>query len=181
MDERKGGAVFSPDRRYRYRLTRRVGGGEGAVMFLMLNPSRADETDDDPTIRRCAGFAKRWGYGTLYVVNLSPVVATKPADLSARLPEPKSVFLRNIDAVANTAAKSDLIVLAYGNNVSRFRRPPRWRHRDFDIVVHLWSMRRELHCLGRTAKGHPRHPGRLPYDTPLEEFTEEHLDDIHPL
>ena len=181
MEEGETGAIFSADRRYRYRLTRRIDGGKGTVMFVMLNPSKADESRDDPTIGRCTGFAKLWGYGLLYAVNLSPVVATRPTDLSASLPEPKSVFLRNFDAVENTAAMSDLIVLAYGNHVSRFRRPGRWRRRDSDIIVSLLSARRKLHCLGRTAKGHPRHPGRLPYDTLLEEFTEEHLDEIHPL
>ncbi len=76
-------ATLSADRIYRYTLTREVdmfGNGE-AAMFLMLNPSTADETEDDPTIRRCIGFARRWGYSTLHVANLFAFRATSPADL----------------------------------------------------------------------------------------------------
>ena len=58
-------AIFSPDRRYRYLLRRRVGESNRRALFIMLNPSAADERDDDPTIRRCIGFARDWGYGIL--------------------------------------------------------------------------------------------------------------------
>jgi hypothetical protein len=85
------GADISPDGRYRYRLWREwrgcasrdhwrwLGAKDGAghelgeplsVLFVMLNPSTADGTTDDPTIRRCVGFAKRWRYDRLEVVNL---------------------------------------------------------------------------------------------------------------
>ena len=63
------GATLSPCGRYRYRLTRRWGDG-GAVAFVMLNPSTADAEKDDPTIRRCIGFAREWRFGRLIVVNL---------------------------------------------------------------------------------------------------------------
>ena len=77
------GAVFSPCERYRYKLWRVWDPARplGCVMFLMLNPSTATDTEDDPTIRRCIGYARSWGYGGLYVGNLFAYRATDPADL----------------------------------------------------------------------------------------------------
>jgi hypothetical protein len=58
------GAMFTPTREHRYVLWRRWGEGP-AVNFIGLNPSTADEQEDDPTIRRCIGFARNWGYDAL--------------------------------------------------------------------------------------------------------------------
>ena len=82
------GAKFSADRKYRYLLTRQLGFGDGAVMFLMLNPSTADESHDDSTIRRCINFGKAWGYGWLYVCNLSPFRSPDPRHVVAYGTEP---------------------------------------------------------------------------------------------
>src|SRR5207237_5457574 len=67
---RLSGASFSRDRRYRYRLWRRWDAARPVVAFVMVNPSTADAGRDDPTIRRCIGFARSWGYGRLEVVDL---------------------------------------------------------------------------------------------------------------
>ena len=74
-------AKFSPDRKYRYLLTSRVGLADGAVTLVMLNPSTGDETRDNPTIRRCIDFANRWGFVWLHVVNLSPRRSPDPKEL----------------------------------------------------------------------------------------------------
>lgn len=67
-------AVISPDGVYRYRLDRelptQLETRSRTVCFVMLNPSTADADQDDPTIRRCLGFAETWGYDKLVVVNL---------------------------------------------------------------------------------------------------------------
>lgn len=73
-------AALSDDGRYRYELTRVWGAGPPAT-FVMLNPSTADAQVDDPTIRRCIGFARSWGCGGLVVVNLYALRATNPAEL----------------------------------------------------------------------------------------------------
>ncbi len=73
-------AHLSICRRYRYALLRRWGEGKNA-MFIGLNPSTADETADDPTIRRCVSFAKAWGFGGLCMANLFAYRATNPADM----------------------------------------------------------------------------------------------------
>ena len=74
-------AVISQDERHRYSLTRRWGDGPRVCCWIMLNPSTADATTDDPTIRRCIGFTHDWGYDALTVVNLYAWRATDPADL----------------------------------------------------------------------------------------------------
>ena len=109
-------AQFSPDRRYRYLLTRQVGFGDKRVLFVMLNPSTADEEKNDPTIRRCIGFANGWGYGWLDVTNLSPLRATDPKQLLAAGPEPWDVWNRNLYHIMAAAGSSDLVVAAYGNH-----------------------------------------------------------------
>jgi hypothetical protein len=76
------GATLSDCGRYRYRLWRRWADGP-TVLFVMLNPSTADADVDDPTIRRCIGFARSWGAGALEVVNLYAWRATQPAELKA--------------------------------------------------------------------------------------------------
>jgi len=73
------GAVFSPDRVYRYRLDRRWAAG-GRVVWVMLNPSDADETRTDPTATRCRNFSEDWGYGAMTIVNPFALVATDPAN-----------------------------------------------------------------------------------------------------
>ena len=75
-------AVISDCERYRYRLTRRWDDGPTCT-FIMLNPSTADARKDDPTIRRCIGFARREGCAALLVINCFAFRATKPADLFA--------------------------------------------------------------------------------------------------
>ncbi len=74
-------ADFSPDRKYRYVLRRKIGSSARRVVFIMLNPSIADEVRTDPTVRRCVGFARRWGFGALEVVNLFALVSTDPNGL----------------------------------------------------------------------------------------------------
>ena len=74
-------AVLSPDGRYRYRLERRWRPEGEPLVFLMLNPSTADADKDDPTVRKCCGFAARAGYPAIAIVNLFAIRATNPAEL----------------------------------------------------------------------------------------------------
>ena len=157
-------ARFSPDRRYRYLLTRQVGFGDrGTVTFIMLNPSTADETHNDPTIRRCIGFANSWSYGWLHVVNLSPLRATDPKELIDAGPEPEDVWEENILTVRETALASDLIIAAWGAHGAADGRAPKVIDalaRSSGFVGH-----EGIHCLGVTKTGQPRHPLYIKGDT----------------
>lgn len=71
-------AILSEDRKYRYVLSRIWDESKPMVMIIGLNPSTADETKNDPTIIRCIDFAKSWGYGGVYMLNLFAFRATLP-------------------------------------------------------------------------------------------------------
>ena len=79
----KSGAIFSSCRKYRYALWRNWDETKPCVMIIGLNPSTADENENDPTITRCINFAKSWGYGGVCVTNLFAYCATVPSDMKA--------------------------------------------------------------------------------------------------
>ena len=145
-------ALFSEDRRYRYFLQRRVGFGDSRVMFLMLNPSTAGEETDDPTIWRCAGFARTWGFGWLMVCNLSPLRATHPADLKAAGPEPEEVWKTNINVIHQAAALADLVVAAYGAGGL-------WEDRSHRVLEEVQQVGHLVHLPGGHQKGASPAPG----------------------
>jgi hypothetical protein len=141
-------AVFSPDGAYRYMLSR-IWGTEPPTVFVMLNPSTADAAADDPTIRRCLGFARRWGSGGLVVLNLFALRATDPRVMLAH---PQPVGERN-DAVfeAVTSMHAYRWVAAWGVNGTH-------QGRDARVRELLAGEGVRLRCLNRTRDGHPQHP-----------------------
>ncbi|MFI5400147.1 MAG: DUF1643 domain-containing protein [SAR324 cluster bacterium] len=141
-------ARFSRCGRYRYTLTRAWGAG-GTVAFVMLNPSTADGTRDDATIRRCIGLARGWGYGGIEVVNLFAWRATQPRDLRrAAAPEGPG----NRRALWAAIGRAEAVVLAWGNDGA-------WRDAGARLLRRLTRVcpDKELECLGWTRLGHPRH------------------------
>ena len=153
------GAVFSPDRLYRYMLTRQTGVGVGRIAMIGLNPSVADEQENDRTITRCMDFARRWGAGLLDVVNLSPLVATRREDLRAAGPEPREVAAENRGHVARAVQRSSLVVAAWGRDGAL-------EGRDERMVALLRTAGvRTIHCLAVNRDGSPRHPLYVPAET----------------
>lgn len=166
-------AQLSPSGTYRYTLTRTLAPRLGSdpariVVFVMLNPSTADHTLDDPTIRRCLGFADRQGCGELIVVNLSPFRATDPTELVG-LTEPARVLERNTvairSAVRAAAGSGGLVVAAWGAQVSGRLAGLAGRVDEFAAL--LRRLRVEAVCLGVTQSGDPRHPLYVRGDAPL--------------
>lgn len=144
-----------PPERYRYTLHREwLGAGRGRVCWVMLNPSTADDTHDDPTIRRCVRFSAAWGYDGLVVVNLFALRSTDPNVL---LMDTDPGGPENDDAIRRAAASASLVVAAWGAH--RAMRRGRRDQRMYDLIS------APLHCLGTTRDGHPRHPLRLRADT----------------
>jgi hypothetical protein len=139
-------ADFSPCRTYRYRLTRRWSDGP-TLNVIGLNPSTADETQDDPTIRRCIGFAKSWGYHGLVMTNLCAFRATDPKDLW-NAPEPAGPD--NDRWLKQEAEVAGLVLAAWGANIMTHDAGPRMLRYVLQGI--------EVHCLGKTRDGHPRHP-----------------------
>jgi hypothetical protein len=143
----RGGATFDATGTYRYYLWREWDASLPAVTFVMLNPSTADAERDDPTIRRCIGFARAWGYGRLEVANLFAYRAASPRELLAAA-EPigsdNEYWLRR-------AADTKAVVVAWGDH----GRGP--RAKAFQCLDAA-----SLRCLGLTARGEPRHPLYVP-------------------
>ncbi len=141
-------AVFSPDRRYRYVLRRPINAmlENGTCLFIGLNPSTADEEHDDPTIRRCKGFARAWGYSLLVVCNLFAYRATDPTDMKA---QDDPVGPDNDRVLIAEATSAHLVVLAWGNDGAFLGRSSR----VLDILGSLTTFH-----LGLTKAGEPKHP-----------------------
>lgn len=141
-------AVFSPCGKYRYVL-RRVWDRRGStVLFVALNPSIADEFKDDPTIRRCIGFARSWGFGKLIVANLFALRSTDPAALRNAV---DPIGPRNDWWLKSLSSRADLTIAAWGVH-------GRLGSRATEVL----PMLRSVHHLGQTHDGHPRHPLYVP-------------------
>lgn len=144
-------AVISECGNYRYSLTRIWDESKPKVMFIMLNPSTADANNDDPTIRRCVGFAKSWGFGGLYVCNLFAFRATTPKEL---LKVDNPFGDQNIWHTRKLSDEVEMIICAWGNypivkKILRYENAP-INLLDFCI--------NKLHSIDTTVKGIPKHP-----------------------
>jgi hypothetical protein len=126
-----------------------------ACVFIMLNPSTADGQDDDPTIRRCVGFAKSWYYERLVVLNLFAYRATHPKQLLALNDRDNPVGIHNSDAFERIMPDAGIIIAAWGahgNHLGQDETVLGWIDDKISLV----------HALGVTKEGHPRHPLYLP-------------------
>jgi hypothetical protein len=158
-------AVISDCGRYRYVLTRRVGSGARIATFILLNPSTADGTRDDPTIRRCIGFTRAWDCGQLVVLNLFALRSPSPAVLKRAEAPAGSENRKWFEQVLAGRPRRGLgpIVCGWGTH---------GEHRDQDRVVLGWldEFRVRPLAFGLTKDGHPRHPLYLPAATELIPF-----------
>ena len=147
------GATFDESQAYRYTLWRSWDPARARVGFVMLNPSTADHRQDDPTIRRCIDFARRWGYGSLLVVNLFAYRASSPSALR-RTADP--IGPRNEHYLRYARQRTADLVVAWGVHGALMGQHER-------ALSRLGSRRRRpLLCLGVTKGGFPRHPLYLP-------------------
>lgn len=147
-----GAAEFSECGRYRYRLERRVAMFDRIATFLMLNPSTATAEVDDPTIRRCIGFARAWTCGTLIVTNIFAYRATDPKEMKAVEDPVGPDNDAAIERAANDAARSGgLLICAWGVH-------GRHRQRDKAVMELLERVPIEPMALDETLDGSPRHP-----------------------
>jgi hypothetical protein len=154
------GAELSECGRYRYRLWRTWDPSLPRAVFVMLNPSTADASKDDPTIRKCIGFAKRWGCGSIEVVNLFPIRATDPRDIDTTS---RAAEVTNRQWMHGSLGDPRVLrVVAWG----AASRAPRYV-RDLLAAQSRWIAANfsGLQCLGPTKGGEPRHPLMLAYST----------------
>lgn len=164
-----GSAIFSECGLYRYELTRDLDGAlfglsehGSTCCFVMLNPSTADADMDDPTIRRCIGFAGRLGHTKLIVVNLFAYRATDPEHMKRAL---DPVGPQNDMAIVRAVERSRLVICAWGNHGG-------YRERD-RRVLDLIAGRRTPYVLGKSKCGRfPKHPLYLANQTTPSEWND---------
>lgn len=166
-------ARISDDGRYRYRLVRRWADGGSTCAWIMLNPSTADASIDDPTIRKCVSFAKRWGHSAIEVVNLFAFRATDPGDLPCV--HSIAVGPDNDERIGETLWNCHAIVCAWGTHgATPHADGNALRRRDLDVLQLIRAERDPLlvepMCLGTNKNGTPKHPLYVALATPLVAF-----------
>jgi hypothetical protein len=134
--------------RYRYLLWRTVEEqATGTVLFIMLNPSTANAKQDDPTLRRCIGYTRRWGFSKLEICNLFAFRTKEPRQLmTARSP----IGPVNDLYIQSAASRAQLIVAAWGSHGDYLGRG--------NVVLSLLQPKHTLHVLRLTRSAHPAHP-----------------------
>lgn len=155
------GAILSKDRTHRYSLWRKWDENKPCILFIGLNPSRADETYNDPTIRRCINFAKAWGYGGMYFLNLYSYRTPEVKALKSYLKSPEAyLHLETVCHLENTIKFCDKVVCCWGS----------W---DFislaeEMIDTLIKIENKIpYCFGINNNGSPKHPLYLKSDTQL--------------
>ncbi len=165
-------AIFSDDGKYRYALWRSPPGlwpstKQELLGWVMLNPSSAAE-DDDPTLRKCMGFARRAGYAGVVVVNLFAYKATDPKDLWKRRAD---IVGPDNDAMLHSALSGTRdVVFAWG--ATGGRSGMRLLDRSLEVTKIVLALRPRVatFTLGFTSEGYPRHPLYVPYGTNATPF-----------
>jgi hypothetical protein len=145
-------ALYSPDQRYRYALTRDWAAGSRAL-FVMLNPSTATEVQNDPTVERCERRARALGHGGFAVANIFAFRATDPRVMRA---EEDPVGPANDATILDLASRYDTILCAWGSHGAHLGR-------GHAVEALLRGTGKALHHLGLTQDGQPRHPLYIGY------------------
>ena len=156
INNEPSGAIFTDNRTHRLYLWRRWNKERPWVMFIGLNPSTADERLNDPTVRRCIGFAARWGYGGIFMCNVFTLVSTDPKKLNVQTP----IAMGASSAMKVIRGRCSKAVAGWGNLITQVRQGE-------ERIEQIKQKLSPLYCLGMTKQGHPRHPLYLPYSTEL--------------
>ncbi len=146
------GANFSQNKKHRYCLWRIWDESKPKVMFIGLNPSTANETSDDPTIRRIKGLAYKWGYGGFYMLNLFPYVTAYPKELETKLED--EAEWQNAIWIEKTKSECEKIIFAWG----AFDQA---KIRAHSLVATIPNP----YCLAINKNGSPKHPLYIKGDT----------------
>ena len=153
-------ALYSDCETYRYALTRIWARDVAPVLFVMLNPSTADESQNDPTVRRAIGYALERGFGSIEIVNAFALRSTDPKGLKRALETGVDpIGPRNDEAIRRAAARAETVVAAWGTHATLLERDR--------AVRRLLASHDRCVALGLTASGLPRHPLYLRSDAPF--------------
>ena len=157
-DDATSSALYSECETYRYALTREWDTNAAKVLFIMLNPSKATERQNDPTIERCERRARALGYGSFRAVNIFALRETDPKKMRQN---EAPAGPDNDSVVAESCLWADDIVAAWGAHGDHLAR-------GFEMRDVLKATGQTIKCLGLTKAGHPRHPLYIAYATQPE-------------
>lgn len=156
-DDAPSEAVYSDCERYRYTLTRTWDTNGPRVLFIMLNPSKATEVQNDPTVERCERRARTLGFGAFRVTNIFAWRDTDPKLMRAAAdpigPDNDAALT---DSVQTWVRKGDTTIAAWGTHGAHLGRGPQ-------VASLLRATAKPLHTLGLTKDGHPKHPLYISY------------------
>ena len=145
-------AKFCEAKKNRYFLKRKWNNSKGLLLYIMLNPSLADEKKDDPTIRRLINFTKKFDYGGFLVGNIFTIITPNPKEID----KSKGMSDKNFEEIIKLVNKVDQIVYAWGSSIEE----PQLLKK---IVL-------SPKCFGKNLNGTPKHPLYLPSQTKLINF-----------
>jgi len=145
-------AKFCEAKKNRYFLKREWDSSKGLLLYIMLNPSVADDTNDDPTIRRLINFTKRFNYGGFLVGNIFTKITPNPKEVD------KSIGMtnKNYKELLKLINKVDEVVYAWGNSI--------------DEPKELKNLVKGPKCFGKNFNGTPKHPLYLPSNSKFIKF-----------
>ena len=146
------GAEFSIDKKERYSLKREWDKSKNKILYIMLNPSFADDKDDDPTIRRLINFTKKFNSGGFLVGNIFTTITPNPKELD----KSKGMSDKNFEELIKLINKVDQIVYAWGSSI--------------EGPQLLKKLVLNPKCFGKNLNGTPKHPLYLPSQTKLINF-----------
>jgi len=156
-------AEISPDGKYRYDLRREWSDRKPTLYFIMLNPSTADATLEDPTLRKCIGFAHRMDYGSVRLANLFAFRATRPSAMlkaSDPIGPENDAKLRRF--IRDCISTKGTLVCAWGAHAPAYR--------EEAVKCLLREAEAKPQCFGRTKQGQPFHPLMLPWSAGLQSY-----------
>ena len=145
-------AEFSIDKKERYSLNREWDKSKNKILYIMLNPSLADDKNDDPTIRRLINFTKKFNSGGFLVGNIFTTITPNPKELD----KSKGMSDKNFEELIKLINKVDQIVYAWGSSIEE----PQL----------LKKLVLNPKCFGKNLNGTPKHPLYLPSQTNLINF-----------
>ncbi len=167
-DDAASSAIYSDCETYRYALTRVWDDTQKRVLFIMLNPSKATERQNDPTIERCERRARALGFGGFRAVNIFGLRETDPKLLRKHA---APAGPDNNAVISDSCLWADTIIAAWGAHGDHMGR-------GFEMRDVLAATGRPIHHLGLTKHGHPRHPLYIAYSEQPQPWEDLH-DDVH--
>jgi len=143
-------AIFSPCKAYRYTLSRKWNSSpdkEGYTLFVMLNPSTADENILDPTVRRCLYYTIKWGYGDMHVCNIFALRSTNPKRLYESI---DPIGQENDKYICNEVKNANIVIAAWGSH-------GKYKNRGNEVMKMISTIK-DVHYLKLTKENIPCHP-----------------------